>query len=153
MVVRREKKSRKMHGYRTRGWGSVGQHRKSGSKGGVGAAGFHKHYWSWVVKYFPDWFGKRGFTPRGPEHTPEHNVINVGRINEIVEEMLRRREVMKEDGMIVVDVASMGYSKVLGEGKIRYPVKLIALRVSRKAEEKIRAAGGTVVLLGSEKSG
>ncbi|RLG76692.1 MAG: 50S ribosomal protein L15 [Thermoprotei archaeon] len=147
MVVRREKKSRKMHGYRTRGWGSVGQHRKSGSKGGVGAAGFHKHYWSWVIKYFPDWFGKHGFTPRGPEHTPVHRVINIGRINELVEDMVRRGEAKKENGLIVVDVASMGFSKVLGEGKLKYPIKLITLSITKKAEEKIKEAGGVVVKL------
>jgi len=65
MVVRRERKSRKLRGRsRTMGWGSVGQHRKSGSRGGKGAAGLGKHEWTWTIKYAPDWYGKRGFTPR-----------------------------------------------------------------------------------------
>jgi hypothetical protein len=37
MVVRKEKKSRKMRGSRTHGYGRVGQHRKAGSRGGRGA--------------------------------------------------------------------------------------------------------------------
>ncbi len=150
MVVRREKKSRKMHGYRNRGWGNVGQHRRAGSRGGVGAAGMHKHRWSWVIKYFPDWFGKRGFTPRGPEHTPIVTTINVGRLNEIVEEMVRKGEAVKEGNLIVVDTTKMGIAKVLGEGEIRYPIKLIAYNVSKRAKEKIEKAGGVVVLVGKQ---
>jgi len=33
------RKTRKMRGSRTHGYGQVGQHRKSGSRGGVGKAG------------------------------------------------------------------------------------------------------------------
>ncbi len=147
MVVRREKKSRKMHGYRNRGWGNVGQHRRAGSRGGVGAAGMHKHRWSWVIKYFPDWFGKRGFTPRGPEHTPEITTINLDRINEIVEDMIRKGIAVYENNRVVVDTTSMGVARVLGRGKIRYPIKLIAYSITEKAKEKIEKAGGIVVLV------
>ncbi|MEM4427493.1 MAG: 50S ribosomal protein L15, partial [Zestosphaera sp.] len=42
-----------MRGSRTHGYGRVGQHRKAGSRGGRGAAGLHKHKWTWVVKYHP----------------------------------------------------------------------------------------------------
>ncbi|MEM0231544.1 MAG: hypothetical protein QXG78_00335, partial [Candidatus Methanomethyliaceae archaeon] len=61
MVVRREKKVRKQRGSRTYGWGTVGQHRKSGMRGGFGNAGLHKHKWSWTIKYGKDHFGKYGF--------------------------------------------------------------------------------------------
>jgi len=148
MVVRREKKSRKMHGYRNRGWGNVGQHRKAGSRGGVGAAGMHKHYWSWVVKYFPDWFGKRGFTPRGPEHTPVVTTINVGRLNEIAADLVRTGTAIYDGNRIVIDVTKMGIAKVLGGGRITYPIKLIAYDVSERAKEKIEKAGGEVVIVG-----
>ncbi len=147
MVVRREKKSRKMHGYRTRGYGNVGQHRRSGSRGGVGAAGMHKHRWSWVIKYFPDWFGKHGFTPRGPEHTPIVETINVGRLNEIALDLLRRGEAVKEGDLVVVDTNRMGIAKVLGGGKVTIPMKVVAYSVSERAKQKIEAAGGKVVLV------
>ena len=150
MVVRREKKSRKMHGYRTRGYGNVGQHRKSGCKGGVGAAGMHKHMWSWVIKYFPDWFGKHGFTPRGPEHTPVVTTINVGRLNEIAQDLLRKGAAVKEGELIVIDTTKMGIAKVLSSGKVTLPLKVIAYSVSERAKEKIEAAGGKVVLVGSK---
>ncbi len=147
MVVRREKKSRKMHGYRNRGWGNVGQHRRAGSRGGVGAAGMHKHYWSWVIKYFPDWFGKRGFTPRGPEHTPVVTTINVGRLNEIAADMVRKGIAQYDGDKIVIDVTKMGIAKVLGGGRVTHPIKLIAYDVSERAKEKIEKAGGEVVIV------
>jgi len=147
MVVRREKKSRKMHGYRNRGWGNVGQHRRAGSRGGVGAAGMHKHYWSWVIKYFPDWFGKRGFTPRGPEHTPIVTTINVGRLNEIAADMIRTGRAQYEGDKIVIDTTKMGIAKVLGSGRVTHPIKLIAYDVSERAKEKIEKVGGEVVIV------
>jgi len=146
MVVRRKKRSRYMRGSRTHGYGSIGQHRKSGSKGGRGAAGFHKHMWSWVVKYFPDWFGKHGFT-RPVTLTTEVRSINVGELNEIVKELELRGELKCEDDKYVIDLTTFGINKLLGRGKIEKKVKVIVYSASEKAISKIREVGGEVVLL------
>lgn len=146
MVVRREKKSRKMHGHRNRGWGSIGQHRKSGSRGGRGAAGMHKHKWSWVLKNFRDWYGKKGFTPRSPSSTPRLNEVNVGQIEELVNRMMRMGSAVIEDGKIVVDLSRMGINKLIGYGVITRPVKVIVWSASRKAIEKIEKVGGKVIV-------
>jgi len=147
MVVRREKKSRKMHGYRNRGWGSIGQHRKSGSRGGRGAAGMHKHKWSWVIKYFRDWFGKKGFTPRNPAKTVEVRAINLSQIDSLVYKLIKEGKAVYEDGKIVIDVSKMGINKVIGSGRISHPIKLLTYSITEKAREKIEQAGGTVVIL------
>ncbi len=147
MVVRRDKKSRKMHGYRNRGWGSIGQHRKSGSRGGRGAAGMHKHKWSWVIKYFRDWFGKKGFTPRRPTKTIEVKEINLSQIDSIVYKLMKDGKAIYEDGRIVIDLSKMGINKVIGGGRISYPIKLLTYSITEKAKEKIEKAGGTVVIL------
>ncbi|MCI4435472.1 MAG: 50S ribosomal protein L15 [Ignisphaera sp.] len=147
MVVRRERKSRKMHGYRNRGWGSIGQHRKSGSRGGRGAAGFHKHKWTWVLKYFRDWFGKEGFLPR--RSRTEYKTINLDQLNEIVKKMMQSGSAMTENGRVIVNLASMGINKLLGNGRIEYPVKVIVFSCSEKAREKIEKAGGAVQILSS----
>jgi len=147
MVVRREKKSRKMHGYRNRGWGNVGQHRKSGSRGGRGAAGMHKHKWTWVVKYFKDWFGKKGFTPR--KTTTKVISINLTQLNEIVTRTLQSGSAIVEEGKVVVNLAALGINKLLGEGDIEYPVKVLVQSCSKKAQEKIKKVGGVVQLIGS----
>nr|MDQ3961331.1 50S ribosomal protein L15 [Thermoproteota archaeon] len=44
-MATRFRKSRRQRGSRYCGWGQVGQHRQSGSRGGVGGAGKHKHFW------------------------------------------------------------------------------------------------------------
>ncbi len=150
MVVRKRKKSRKLRGRtRTMGWGRIGQHRKSGARGGFGAVGFHKHKWMWVLKYAPNWFGKHGFT-RPPEVVSGVYVINVGELDEMAKYLMAKNLVYKEDDKIVIDVASMGFNKVLGRGKVTLPLKVITKAITEKAKEKIEAAGGEVVLIGEE---
>jgi large subunit ribosomal protein L15 len=148
MVVRRERKSRKLRGRsRTMGWGSVGQHRKSGSRGGKGAAGLGKHEWTWTIKYAPDWYGKRGFTPRRSKASYHKTVVNVGDLAEIVDRLKSTGKAKMEDGMVEVNLADMGVEKLLGEGEIMVPVKVIVGEASETAVKKIEEAGGKVVLL------
>lgn len=148
MVVRRRRKSRKLRGRtRTMGWGSIGQHRKSGSRGGKGAAGLGKHEWTWTIKYAPDWYGKRGFTPRRSKAGYERKVINLSDLSDIIERLRLTGDLRIEDDMIVVDLASMGVEKLLGEGEIKVPVKVLVAQASEKAVRKIEEAGGKVVLL------
>jgi large subunit ribosomal protein L15 len=147
MVVRRRKKSRHLRGRtRTMGWGRIGQHRKSGSRGGFGAAGMHKHMWTWVVKYAPTWFGKHGFNP--PKGLEKDVVgINVGELAERLDRWLRSGLAREEEGKVVVNLAELGYNTLLGRGKISRPVKVIVPRATRRAVEKIKAAGGEVEAL------
>lgn len=152
MVVRREKKSRKMHGYRNRGWGSIGQHRKSGSRGGRGAAGMHKHKWSWVIKYFRDWFGKKGFTPRGPEQQEEVRIIDLRQLDELIWKIMQSGQAKYENGKVVVNLTEMGVTKIVGDGEIRHPAKIIVYKVTETAKKKIEAIGGTVVQLHSSRT-
>jgi len=147
--VRKRKKSRKLRGRtRTMGWGNVGQHRKSGSRGGRGAVGMHKHKWSWVLKYAPDWYGKHGFT-RHPSIVEERIAINLRELSERVEELRAKGLVKEEDGVLVVDLSKLGYTKLLGEGEISFKAKIIVREASKRAIEKVESAGGEVVLLKS----
>ena len=151
MVVRREKKSRKLRGRtRTMGWGRIGQHRGSGSKGGFGAAGMHKHMWSWVVKYAPSWFGKHGFN-RPPELVVKPSEINVGEVAEKLDEWIEKGLVKVEAGIPVVDLAKLGYNVLLGRGRIDRPVKIIVPRATERAIKKVEEAGGVVIVLERER--
>jgi len=52
-----------------------------------------------------------------------------------------------KDKALVLDVTSKGYFKVLGKGRLPdIPLIVKARYVSQSAEEKIRKAGGAVVL-------
>ncbi len=145
MVVRRGKKSRKYRGFRNQGYGSIGQHRKSGSRGGRGAAGFHKHKWSWVIKNFPDWYGKHGFN-RPPSLKVVYNTINLDELNELVRRLVREGKAEYEGDKVVVDLTALGYDKLLGRGVLEGKVKVIVPKATENAISKVKDSGGEVVL-------
>jgi large subunit ribosomal protein L15 len=153
MPVRRRRKSRKLRGRsRTMGWGSVGQHRKSGSRGGKGAVGYHKHKWMWVLKYFPDWYGKRGFTPRGPEHVEEIRAIDLFQLSELIEKLRGEGRLKIEGGVPSIDLGEHGYNKLLGSGRISTAVKVIVKYATEKAVEAIKKTGGEVIITSAQKT-
>jgi large subunit ribosomal protein L15 len=57
----RFRKSRRQRGSRYCGWGQVGQHRAAGSRGGVGGAGKHKHFFMRTNIEEPNHFGHTPF--------------------------------------------------------------------------------------------
>jgi len=148
MVVRRRKKTRKLRGRtRTMSWGRIGQHRKSGSKGGKGAAGLGKHEWTWTIKYAPTWYGKKGFNPPRIRVGYKPKLLNLTQLDELVDELERAGRLQYEGDIPVVDLASMGIHKLLGEGKISKPVKVIVPKASESAARKIEEAGGKIVII------
>lgn len=138
-MIRRRKKSRKMRGSRTHGYGRVGQHRGSGQRGGKGHAGRHKHFWIWVLKYARDYFGKHGFKRKGVRR--EWVMLNVSDIEEKLE-VLKTGE---ENGVPLVDLTRIGYVKVLGAGKVTKPIVVMAHAFSEEAVRKIEEAGGKAI--------
>jgi len=154
MVVRRRRKSRKLRGRtRTMGWGRIGQHRKSGSRGGRGAAGMHKHMWTWVIKYAPSWFGKKGFNPPRIRVGYKPDTMNLGELQELVDKLEASGKARREGELIVVDLASMGIHKLLGRGTIKKPVKVIVPHASEHAIAKVEEVGGTVILTAAGEPG
>lgn len=134
------RKIRKKRGSRTHGFGRVGQHRKGGGRGGHGKAGFHKHKWTYVIKYEPDYFGKKGFT--SPKSLKQKvNAINVGVLDELAENLSTEKE-----DKLFIDLASFGFTKLLGAGRVTKPLIVKAPSCSKSAAEKIREAGGQVLL-------
>jgi large subunit ribosomal protein L15 len=133
------RKIRKRRGSRTQGYGKVGQHRKKGSHGNR-KVGRHKHLWSYVIRYEPDYFSKKGFTsPKSLKQ--ETKVINVGKLDEIAEKVSAE----KEEGKIVVDLQKLGYTKLLGTGKVTKSLSVKIPSYSKSAAEKIKEAGGQVL--------
>ena len=116
---------------RTHGYGQINQHRHSGQQGGHGAAGLHKHKFSWMVKYDPDHYGRDPFVP--PGHEKPSRWINVGVLDSIAGKGSE------------LDLAAMGIGKLLGSGAVSgsYQVKVGAF--TKKAQSKIEAAGGKIL--------
>ncbi|MGC9210335.1 MAG: uL15 family ribosomal protein [Acidilobus sp.] len=151
-IPRARKKVRKLRGRtRTMGWGRIGQHRKSGSRGGRGAAGMGKHKKSWMLKYAPHWLGKRGF--KNPTSRGEPKAIDLEELERLVKELAKGGQVKVENDTYVVNLSELGYEKLLGSGKVSIKVKVVVPEATQKAVEKIKAAGGEVVVEGQAEQG
>jgi len=135
------RKIRKKRGTRTQGYGRVGQHRCSGSLGGR-KVGRHKHLWSYVIRYEPDYFKKTGFV--SPKSLgKEIKTINLGELEELAQKV-----VYKEKGRAkapLIDLKELGYDKLLGKGQVTKPVRVRVASLSETAAKKIEAAGGQVL--------
>jgi large subunit ribosomal protein L15 len=129
------RKIRKTRGSRTQGYGRVGQHRDSGSKGHR-KVGRHKHLWSYVVTHEPDYFGKHGFTSPQSLHRHE-NTINLKKLEEIAQTSQQEKP--------QINLTALGYTKLLGTGKITKPLTIQVPSYSKSAAEKIKKVGGEII--------
>jgi large subunit ribosomal protein L15 len=137
-MATRFRKTRKLRGSRTHGWGQVAQHRASGHKGGLGISGQLKHHFSSMLKYDPDHFGHDSTHPPHPNVTKKW--ASVRDLDDLFEKFGN-----KDGEKNVIDLISKGYDKLLGGGKITnaYTVKIRQFTAS--AEEKVKKAGGEVL--------
>ena len=124
------RKIRKTRGSRTQGYGRIGQHRDSGSKGHR-KVGRHKHLWSLVVTSEPNYFGKHGFTSPQSLHT-KVNTINLIKLDQLAKTS-------------EINLTELGYTKLLGTGKISKPLTIQVAAFSKSAQEKVTQAGGKIV--------
>lgn len=123
------RKIRKFRGTRTIGYGRIGQHRDSGSKGNR-KVGRHKHLWSKVVTSEPDYFGKSGFTSPQSLHRKE-KIINLSKLDQMAQGSQ-------------INLTELGYTKLLGTGRITKPLTVEVEAYSKSAAEKVKEAGGEI---------
>jgi large subunit ribosomal protein L15 len=93
-----------------------------------------------VLRYEPEYFGKKGFTsPRSLGK--KDNVINVRKLEEIAGKISTEK-----DGKLIIDLESLGYTKLLGTGRITKPLTVKVASCSKSASEKIKGAGGEILM-------
>merc|ERR1711937_1025649 len=115
----RTSKTRKHRGHVSAGKGRVGKHRKH--PGGRGLAGGQHHHRTNLDKFWS----------LVPTETRESYIAGE-----------------KKDTVPVLDLLPLGYSKVLGKGRLpEIPLVVRARWVSKLAEKKISDAGGVVELV------
>ena len=91
-------------------------------------------------KIHPGYFGKVGMRYFHKTMNQYYeNIVNIDMLPSFIPETIT--------GPCVIDTLKLGFTKVLGNGKITRPMVVKARFVSRKAEEKIVAAGGRVELI------
>jgi large subunit ribosomal protein L27Ae len=142
-------KNRKKRGHVSAGHGRIGKHRKH--PGGRGNAGGQHHHRINMDRFHPGYFGKVGdryfHLTRQQYHRPEINLDKIWSLvsSEIFEEAKKSASAEKAP---VIDVTQSGFFKVLGKGALpKIPLIVKARFFSKKAEEKIRGAGGACILV------
>ena len=149
------KKIRKMRGTRTVGYGRVGQHRKTGQRAGRGkTTQWKKSKRSLYLKQKelgfpdPDWImGKKGFKrPQDMVRLSKVNAINVKDLDYRIENIAK-----KSVDSYNINLNDINIQKLLGRGQINKKINLSVNKASKRAIEKIEAAGGKVTLLSESK--
>lgn len=140
MKIKRRKKSSRFRGSHTHGRGFKKKARGSGHQGGVGMAGTGKRgdqKKTLILNLFgKDYFGKDKALRRKP--SPKLKVINIRQILENLPSYMKK-------GSESSSINLKGY-KILAEGEINKKLKIIASAASKSAIEKIKKAGGEIIL-------
>jgi len=140
------RKTRKMRGSRTHGFGQVGshEHKRWRRMKGDRRVGRHKGLWTYTLKYEPEYFGKRGFTsPRSLGR--KVNVINVGELDELADRLTMEEKLEEKEGKAFLDLDQLGYDKLLARGSVTKPVLVKIASYSEAAAKKVEEAGGQIL--------
>jgi large subunit ribosomal protein L15 len=145
MPARKRKKNSRQHGSTTHGWGARKKHRGSGNRGGQGMAGTGKRSDGkkpsiWKERYF----GKFGFKKKGI--LVEINPINIEMIDANAEKWLKEKKINREGDVLVIDLATLGYNKLLGSGATSKKLKIITDYASKNAIKKLKQSGCELVI-------
>jgi large subunit ribosomal protein L15 len=142
-MARADRRNRKLRGSRTHGYGNAQKHRGAGSRGGRGMAGSKKQKWIRVVKDNPGYFGSKGFT-RHKSLVSKPNSINVGYLCDNIAGFVSEGVASESKGTYTVNLTEAGIEKLLGAGAVGVKLKVTVDACSKKAKDKILAAGGSV---------
>lgn len=146
MTVNKRKKDSRQRGSKTHGWGAMKKHRGSGNRGGKGNAGSGKRADSKKPSFWNrPYFGKFGFKSKSKDS--KGRCINLSVLSDTAGRMIDKKQAIEKDGMVIIDLNSVGISKLLGSGTITKKFKITVLRASARAIEKVEGAGGSVTLL------
>jgi large subunit ribosomal protein L15 len=123
------------------GWGARKKHKKSGHRGGTGMAGTGKRgdtKITLVTKlYGHDYFGKQGITSRKTKRDTRQR-INLQQIEKNLEKYGKKTAKGWE--------INLEKYKILGEGEIKEKLIITALEASESAIQKVKKAGGQIIL-------
>jgi large subunit ribosomal protein L15 len=143
MVIYKRRKSKRLRGSKTYGWGAMKKHRGSGNKGGAGNAGSGKRADSkkpstWAEE---DHFGKHGFVPKTGI---VFRAINASDIEQKMPHLLKEGKAVHEAGAYKIDLATLGFNKLLSSGRISTKMIITVQYASEGAIAKVEEAGGKV---------
>ncbi len=140
--LKKIKKVKRMRGkgMGTHGWGARKKHMGSGHRGGFGMAGTGKkadQKKSLVIKKYKQYFGKQGETSKSTKRR-HNNVMNLDYIQKNLESLKKK--------YLEKDILNLKDYKILGKGEINHKLKIKAKAASETAKEKIKKAGGEIII-------
>ena len=145
MTTKRRRKSTRSKGSRSCGWGAT--HRGAGNRGGRGKAGTGKkgkckmpQKGTWTIQFF----GKKGFKSKGFD---TQYTINIRQLEEMLDNFVKDNAAVLEKDVYTINLKDLGIDKLLSAGKATKKFKINVDFASKAAVEKVKAAGGEVVLL------
>ncbi len=164
MPLKRTKRRRRVsrmrgRGAGTHGWGARKKHKKSGHRGGKGMAGTGKRAdqkKTLVTKlYGHNYFGKQGVTSRKTERDKRLR-INLATIEFNIESFIKKSIAKKTPNGFEINLEKYKILDSSENYKVRNKMFIKALGASESAIEKIKKAGGEILLrnkkIGEEKA-
>lgn len=150
MKLKKRRKSSRYRGSQTAHRGAKERTRGSGNRGGKGMAGTGKradHHKSYIYRYYgKDYWGKDKALRRGT--APQKlQVINLVDIQRTITSLVAQGKA-KESGKGTYDITLKGY-KILADGAFTLKAHIITSAASQSAIEKVKAAGGTLIIEGT----
>lgn len=145
MTATKERKNKRQRGHHTHGWGAKKKHRGAGHRGGRGNAGSGKRGDAKKPTFLRDkkyMLRNKGFTSRSK---PARS-INLSYIDENIEQFKSAGLAIQKDDAIEIDLKMLKFDKLLSQGQITKKIIIKANSASKKAVEKVQAAGGKVVI-------
>lgn len=145
MNFKRKKNSRE-RGTRYHGWGrGQGHHKAAGNRGGRGNAGSGKRAdckkGKYDKLYAGTYFGRRGFYSITGK---DFKAIGLQTLDLMLDKLVAEKKAEKKGAVYHIDLADIGFDKLLGNGKVTHKIEVKTTFASVRAVEKIEAAGGKV---------
>ncbi len=141
----KRKKVVKYRGSNSHGGGAKKKRRGAGHRGGRGNAGSGKRGDSKAPTYskIENYFGKYGFINPNPV---EIKAINIDYFEQHMGTLAAKGLIDVQGNNVVVDLTKLKCNKLLGSGIPTKKYKIKAVYASESAVEKIKKAGGEVIL-------
>jgi large subunit ribosomal protein L15 len=137
-MMHKRKKSNRYRASKTHGCGSMKKRRGKGNKGGAGNAGSGKKADQKKPSFWKSKGGRSGFIPKGIR--PNICPINIFEIDSLI----KKNALTEENG--IYDLTKLGFTKLLGKGKLDKGLKIKIKQASKKAVDNIKKIGGEVIL-------
>ncbi len=141
----KRKKNTRQRGSKTHGWGSMKKHRGAGHRGGRGMAGTGKRGDAKKPSIWKDrkYFGPTGFVSK---RARKGDAANIAYIESRIATLVKRGLARQESGFFVINMADLGFARLLGKGSVKRKYRISCEHASPGAIEKIKKMGGEVNL-------